>query len=175
MWETPPQRRSRVWNTSFKFIAFRQVFSKKCGKRRKRWREEQNTRGRKVREGGRWEQAWDTPTPLHGSSLFRSHTADRANRKSAALNRSVESVKVGSETRSAGMSTYHGHRSYSTDSVGSDLVFTEENHYQGMLRAMDERKGTAELLCFLASSYSLFYCIKPVVYLLIGQWFIGDS
>ncbi|TRY88250.1 hypothetical protein DNTS_022632, partial [Danionella cerebrum] len=33
-----------------------------------------------------------------------------------------------------------GFRTYSTDSVGSDVVFTEESPYQGMLRAMDERK-----------------------------------
>ncbi|XP_051520381.1 plectin a isoform X2 [Myxocyprinus asiaticus] len=38
------------------------------------------------------------------------------------------------------MAVFQGYRTYSTDSVGSDLVFTEENHYQGMLRAMDERK-----------------------------------
>lgn len=50
------------------------------------------------------------------------------------------------------MAVYHGNRSYSSDSVGSDLVFTDENHYQGMLRAMDERKGTAELQCFFLST-----------------------
>ncbi|XP_051981105.1 plectin-like, partial [Xyrauchen texanus] len=38
------------------------------------------------------------------------------------------------------MALNQGNRTYSSDSVGSDLVFTEENHYQGMLRAMDERK-----------------------------------
>ncbi len=42
------------------------------------------------------------------------------------------------------MAVYQGCRMYSTDSVGSDVVFTDESpHYQGMLRAMDERKGTA--------------------------------
>uniref|UniRef100_A0A673HHY3 Plectin-like n=1 Tax=Sinocyclocheilus rhinocerous TaxID=307959 RepID=A0A673HHY3_9TELE len=38
------------------------------------------------------------------------------------------------------MAVYQGYRTYSTDSVGSDVVFTDEGHYQGMLRAMDERK-----------------------------------
>uniref|UniRef100_A0A8C1STH9 Plectin a n=1 Tax=Cyprinus carpio TaxID=7962 RepID=A0A8C1STH9_CYPCA len=39
------------------------------------------------------------------------------------------------------MAVYKGYRTYSTDSVGSDVVFTDESqHYQGMLRAMDERK-----------------------------------
>ncbi|XP_016118327.1 plectin-like isoform X2 [Sinocyclocheilus grahami] len=39
------------------------------------------------------------------------------------------------------MAVYKGYKTYSTDSVGSDVVFTDESHhYQGMLRAMDERK-----------------------------------
>ncbi|XP_026080602.1 plectin isoform X19 [Carassius auratus] len=38
------------------------------------------------------------------------------------------------------MAVYQGYRTYSTDSVGSDAVFTDEGYYQGMLRAMDERK-----------------------------------
>ncbi|RXN34431.1 plectin-like isoform X4 [Labeo rohita] len=39
------------------------------------------------------------------------------------------------------MAAYQGYRTYSTDSVGSDVVFTDESHhYQGMLKAMDERK-----------------------------------
>lgn len=32
-------------------------------------------------------------------------------------------------------------RNYSSDSVSSDGVFIEEPYYQGMLRAMDHRKG----------------------------------
>lgn len=44
------------------------------------------------------------------------------------------------------MAVNQGYRTYSTDSVGSDIVFTDEGHYQGMLRAMDERKGTEEIL-----------------------------
>lgn len=32
-------------------------------------------------------------------------------------------------------------RNYSSDSVGSDRVFIEESYYQGMLKAMDHRKG----------------------------------
>jgi len=40
------------------------------------------------------------------------------------------------------MAVYQGYRTYSTDSVGSDVVFSDESPYQGMLRAMDERKGT---------------------------------
>lgn len=44
------------------------------------------------------------------------------------------------------MAVYQGCRTYSTDSVGSDVVFTEEGLYQGMLRAMDERKGTMEII-----------------------------
>lgn len=53
------------------------------------------------------------------------------------------------------MAAYQGYRTYSTDSVGSDVVFTEENHYQGMLRAMDERKGTTEILCLILHSSML--------------------
>lgn len=56
------------------------------------------------------------------------------------------------------MAVYKGYRTYSTDSVGSDVVFTEDNLYQGMLRAMDERKGTAEILCFILNS--LFFVVK---------------
>ncbi len=68
---------------------------------------------------------------------------------SGGLNRSVKSVQLWlcSKNRSTGMAVYQGYRAYSTDSVGSDVVFTDESHnYQGMLRAMDERKGTAEIL-----------------------------
>lgn len=32
-------------------------------------------------------------------------------------------------------------RNYSSDSVSSDGVFFEESYYQGMLKAMDHRKG----------------------------------
>lgn len=32
-------------------------------------------------------------------------------------------------------------RNYSSDSVGSDRVFVEDSYYQGMLKAMDYRKG----------------------------------
>lgn len=32
-------------------------------------------------------------------------------------------------------------RNYSSDSVGSDGVFIEDSYYQGMLKAMDHRKG----------------------------------
>lgn len=32
-------------------------------------------------------------------------------------------------------------RAYSSDSMGSDGVFVEESYYQGVLRAMDHRKG----------------------------------
>ncbi|XP_019910984.2 plectin a isoform X1 [Esox lucius] len=38
------------------------------------------------------------------------------------------------------MSMQPGYRTHSTDSVGSDGVFTEEGYYQGMLKAMDGRK-----------------------------------
>lgn len=60
----------------------------------------------------------------------------------------VETAKLWfhSKNRSAGMAVYQGCRTYSTDSVGSDVVFTEEGLYQGMLRAMDERKGTMEII-----------------------------
>lgn len=34
-------------------------------------------------------------------------------------------------------------RNSSSDSVGSDGVFIEESPYQGMLKAMDHRKGRA--------------------------------
>lgn len=33
-------------------------------------------------------------------------------------------------------------RNYSSDSVGSDGVFIEDSYYQGMLKAMDHRKGS---------------------------------
>ncbi|KAL0962606.1 hypothetical protein UPYG_G00342470 [Umbra pygmaea] len=38
------------------------------------------------------------------------------------------------------MSMQPGYRTYSSDSVGSDGVFTEDRYYQGMLKAMDGRK-----------------------------------
>lgn len=53
------------------------------------------------------------------------------------------------------MAVYQGYRTYSTDSVGSDVVFSEESPYQGMLRAMDERKGTAEILRLILHSSML--------------------
>lgn len=42
-------------------------------------------------------------------------------------------------------------RNYSSDSVGSDGVFIEDSYYQGMLRAMDYRKGSS--LSFLLAYF----------------------
>lgn len=69
----------------------------------------------------------------------------------------VESAKLWfhSKNRSTGMAVYQGYRTYSTDSVGSDVVFTEEGLYQGMLKAMDERKGTTEILSLILHSFML--------------------
>lgn len=37
-------------------------------------------------------------------------------------------------------------RAYSTDSMGSDTVFTEESYYQGMLKSTEGKKGSTEHL-----------------------------
>jgi hypothetical protein len=39
------------------------------------------------------------------------------------------------------MSMQPVYRTYSSDSVGSDRVFTDGYYYQGMLKATDGRKG----------------------------------
>lgn len=37
-------------------------------------------------------------------------------------------------------------RTYSTDSMGSDVVFTEDSYYQAMLKPTEGRKGSTENL-----------------------------
>lgn len=37
-------------------------------------------------------------------------------------------------------------RTYSTDSMGSDVVFAEDNYYQGMLKSTEGKKGSTENL-----------------------------
>lgn len=49
-------------------------------------------------------------------------------------------------------------RNYSSDSVGSDGVFIEESYYQGMLKAMDCRKGrVGPNICFVSLKLTFMY------------------
>lgn len=52
-------------------------------------------------------------------------------------------------------------RNYSSDSVGSDRVFIEDSYYQGMLKAMDHRKGRVyhHVQCWL-----IVACLKYIIY-----------
>lgn len=66
----------------------------------------------------------------------------------------------------ASMAMEQRFRNYSSDSVGSDRVFVEDSYYQGMLRAMDYRKG--RVWCHYYRDYRCSALFRRAMSLILG-------
>lgn len=140
------------WLTAPDTVACRQAFCK-CWWEKKKYiksteceRQQRKEKKKGVRRRG---AEWVAPTlPLNYRILqckaalngckekWKSHKVDNTASEPAEA-----PVHSADRWDKASMAMEQRFRNYSSDSVGSDRVFVEDSYYQGMLKAMDYRKG----------------------------------
>lgn len=145
------------WLTAPDTVACRQAFCKYWWEKKKKKKHNtsrvQNVRdskGRRKKKGKRLQELneWAPTLPLNYRILqckaalkgckekWKSHKVDNSASEPAEA-----PVQLADRWDKASMAMEQRFRNYSSDSVGSDRVFVEDSYYQGMLKAMDYRKG----------------------------------